>query len=43
MLDEGLIAVVSDEELSLPVPLLPLDDPEQVCDFLEERFLGGMK
>jgi molybdopterin-guanine dinucleotide biosynthesis protein MobB len=41
ILDDGLIAVVSDEDLSLPVPLFPLDDPGAVCDFLEERFLGG--
>jgi len=43
VLDNDLIAVVSDEELSLPVPLFPLDDPGPVCDFLEERFLGGME
>ena len=39
ILDGSLIAVVSDGELHLPVPILPLDRPEQVCDFIEERFL----
>jgi molybdopterin-guanine dinucleotide biosynthesis protein MobB len=39
--DEDLVAVVSDADRSLPVPVLPLDDPASVCDFLEERFLGG--
>ena len=40
ILDEDLIAVVSDADLELPVPLFPLADPEALCDFLEERFLG---
>lgn len=41
ILDHRLIAVVSDEELSSPVPLFPLDHPGPICDFLEEQFLGG--
>ena len=39
ILEKDLIAVVSDENLSLPVPLFPLQDPGPVCDFLEEKFL----
>ncbi|MBI5442118.1 MAG: molybdopterin-guanine dinucleotide biosynthesis protein B [Deltaproteobacteria bacterium] len=41
ILDHRLIAVVSDEDLRVSVPLFPLDQPEPVCDFLEERFLVG--
>lgn len=41
ILDHRLIAVVSDEELPLPVPRFPLDHPGPVCDFLEEQFLTG--
>ncbi len=41
LLDHRLIAVVSDEALALPVPVLPLGRPEQVCDFIESRFLNG--
>jgi len=41
ILDHRLIGVVSDESLCAPVPLFPLDHPGPVCDFLEERFLGG--
>ena len=41
ILDESLIAVVSDEDLTLPVPVLPLDDIGAICDFLERHFLGG--
>lgn len=39
MIDHRLIAVVSDEELPVPVPLFPLDHPGPVCDFLEAQFL----
>ena len=39
ILDRDLIAVVSDENLSLPVPVFPLQDPGPVCDLLEEKFL----
>ncbi len=41
LLDHRLIAVVSDAALPAPVPRFPLDHPGPVCDFLEERFLGG--
>ncbi len=37
VLDAHLVAVVSDGELSLPVPVFPLGDPGPVCDFLEKR------
>jgi hypothetical protein len=40
VLDDGLIAVVSDEDLTLPVPVLPLGDIGAICDFLERHFLG---
>ena len=39
--DHRLIAVVSDHPWDLPVPVLPLDHPGAVCEFLEERFLAG--
>ena len=39
ILDGDLVAVVSDGELVLPVPLLPLSRPDRVCDFLESMFL----
>ncbi|WP_025323194.1 molybdopterin-guanine dinucleotide biosynthesis protein B [Deferrisoma camini] len=39
--DHRLIAVVSDHPWNLPVPVLPLDHPGPVCDFLEERYLAG--
>jgi len=35
----GVAAVASDVPLNLGVPVLPLDDPEAVCDFIERRFL----
>ncbi|MHB8762955.1 MAG: molybdopterin-guanine dinucleotide biosynthesis protein B [Deferrisomatales bacterium] len=41
LLDHRLIALATDEALPLPVPQFPLDHPGPVCDFLEERFLGG--
>jgi molybdopterin-guanine dinucleotide biosynthesis protein B/molybdopterin-guanine dinucleotide biosynthesis protein len=37
--DPTLLAVASDEALSLDVPVLNLNDPRQVADFVEERFL----
>lgn len=37
--DPTLLAVVSDEPLELDVPVLDLNDPEQVADFVEKRFL----
>ena len=39
VLDHRLIAVASDEDLPLPVPLFPLDTVGPLCDFLEARFL----
>jgi molybdopterin-guanine dinucleotide biosynthesis protein B/molybdopterin-guanine dinucleotide biosynthesis protein len=41
ILDHRLIAVVSDEDLPLPVPRFPINHPGPVCDFVEERFLVG--
>jgi len=37
--DPTLLAVASNEPLTLDVPVLDLDDPEAVADFIEERFL----
>jgi molybdopterin-guanine dinucleotide biosynthesis protein MobB len=37
--DPMLLAVASDEPLELDVPLLDIDDPGRVADFIEERFL----
>ena len=37
--DPNLLAVASDEELSLDVPVLDLNDPQQVANFIEEKFL----
>jgi molybdopterin-guanine dinucleotide biosynthesis protein MobB len=37
--DPMLIAVASDEELELDVPLLDLNNAVDVADFIEERFL----
>lgn len=37
--DPHLIAVVSDVEQELDVPVLPLDDPAQIADWLEARYL----
>jgi molybdopterin-guanine dinucleotide biosynthesis protein B/molybdopterin-guanine dinucleotide biosynthesis protein len=39
--DPTLLAVASDEPLALDVPLLDLNDPTAVADFVEERFLKG--
>lgn len=36
--DPTLLAVVSDEPLELDVPVLDLDNPGQVADFLEQNF-----
>ena len=38
--DPTLLAVASDEPLQLDVPLLDLNDPAAVADFLEEQFLS---
>jgi len=37
--DPALLAVASDEPLDLDVPVLDLNDPGAVADFLEKRFL----
>ncbi len=37
--DPMLLAVATDADLDLPVPLLPLDDPEAVADFIENRVI----
>lgn len=37
--DPSLLAVVSDEPLQLDVPVLDLDSPVQVADFVEERVI----
>ena len=39
--DPTLIAVASDVPLELDVPVLDLNSPEAVTDFIEERFLKG--
>jgi molybdopterin-guanine dinucleotide biosynthesis protein B/molybdopterin-guanine dinucleotide biosynthesis protein len=38
--DPSLVAVVSDAGLTLPVPLLKLNDVGGVCDFIEGNFLN---
>lgn len=38
--DPTLVAVASDESLELDVPLLDLNNPASVADFIEESFLG---
>ena len=40
LVDPKLVAVVSNAELEVPVPLLSLDDVGGVCDFIEENFLS---
>lgn len=37
--DPNLVAVASDESLSVDVPVLDVEDAEAVADFLETRFL----
>jgi molybdopterin-guanine dinucleotide biosynthesis protein len=37
--DPTLVAVASDAKLSLDVPVLDLNDPMQVADFIEQKFL----
>ncbi|MBI5904783.1 MAG: molybdopterin-guanine dinucleotide biosynthesis protein B [Deltaproteobacteria bacterium] len=39
--DPALLAVVSDAPLAVDVPLLDLNAPDQVADFIEERILKG--
>ncbi|RNC65250.1 MAG: bifunctional molybdenum cofactor guanylyltransferase MobA/molybdopterin-guanine dinucleotide biosynthesis adaptor protein MobB [Desulfuromonadales bacterium] len=38
--DQTLVAVASDEALEVDVPVLDLNDPARVADFVEKRFLG---
>ncbi|MFO7983767.1 MAG: molybdopterin-guanine dinucleotide biosynthesis protein B [Desulfuromonadales bacterium] len=38
--DPTLLAVASDQELQLDVPVLDINSPEQVADFIEQQFLG---
>jgi len=38
-----IIAVASDVLLEMDIPVLPLNDPEKVCDFIEKRFLKPEK
>jgi molybdopterin-guanine dinucleotide biosynthesis protein MobB len=40
--DSMLIAVASDENLALDVPVFDIDDPEGICDFIEMRFLADV-
>ena len=37
--DPFLVAVASDRAMDLDVPLLDLNDPGKVCDFIVERFM----
>ena len=37
--DPHLVAVASDIPLDLDVPVLDLNDPEEVCEFIVERFI----
>lgn len=39
--DPTLLAVVSDEPLDLDVPVLDLNDPVQVADFVEKQIIRG--
>ena len=39
--DPMLLAVATDAPIELPVPVLPLDDPEAVADFIELRLVKG--
>lgn len=38
--DMGIVAVASDVPLEVSIPVLPLNDPVEVCDFIVERFLN---
>ena len=38
--DTGVVAVASDVPLEVDVPVLPLNDPVKVCDFIVEHFLN---
>ena len=40
--DPMLLAVATDATIDLPVPVLPLDDPEAVADFIENRVIKSV-
>ncbi|ORU93368.1 MAG: molybdopterin-guanine dinucleotide biosynthesis protein MobB [Cycloclasticus sp. symbiont of Bathymodiolus heckerae] len=37
--DESIIAIASDDKLSTPLPLLDLNNPAQIADFITNQFL----
>ena len=37
---EGIIAIATTGHIDTDLPVLPLNDPETVCDFIEKRFLS---
>ncbi len=41
--DPYLVAVASDISLDLDVPVLNLNDPDEVCEFIVERIIKGRK
>jgi molybdopterin-guanine dinucleotide biosynthesis adapter protein len=41
--DPALLAVATDAALDVRVPVLPLDDPEAVADFIEARVMRGAR
>lgn len=41
--DPTLLAVASDEALDIDVPVFNINDPEGICDFIEDRFLAGVR
>ena len=38
----GIVAVATDGERDITLPILPLGNPEAVCDFIEEMFLSKL-
>jgi molybdopterin-guanine dinucleotide biosynthesis protein B/molybdopterin-guanine dinucleotide biosynthesis protein len=40
--DPALIAIASDHPLTMDVPVLDLDDPKGIADFIEVRILKGL-
>ena len=38
--DDTLLAVASDDNLDVDVPLFDINDSTGICDFIEERFLS---
>lgn len=41
--DPSLLAVASDEALDIDVPVFNINDPEGICDLIENRFLAGVR